>query len=92
MMLDLMEREARLLDLEAKLLDLDAKTWAYAEPPPDRSHVQPTIWSLLAQAGPTDLETIKQIKELDPVDRGARNRSPNPYLGPKSRANWQISI
>jgi hypothetical protein len=31
--------------------------------------VQPTIWNLLAQAGPTDLETIKRIQELDPIEK-----------------------
>jgi hypothetical protein len=62
MMLDLMEREA-------KLLGLDAETRSHAEPPPDRSHVQPTVWTILAQAPPTDLETIKRIQELDPIEK-----------------------
>jgi hypothetical protein len=34
---------------------------------PDRSHVQPAIWNLLAQAPPTDLETLKRIQGLDPI-------------------------
>jgi hypothetical protein len=55
MMRDLIEREA-------KLLGLDAKTPNHAEPPPDRSHVRPTIWNLLAQAPPTGLETPKRIQ------------------------------
>ena len=59
MMLDLMEREA-------KLLGLDAATRNRMERP-DRSQVQPTVWSLLAQAPPTDLETLKRIPELDPA-------------------------
>lgn len=60
--LDLMEREA-------KLLGLDAKTRSRGEPPPDRSHAQPTVWSLVAQVGPTDLETLKRIQELDPIQK-----------------------
>jgi hypothetical protein len=60
MALDLMEREA-------KLLNLDAKTRNRIEPTPERSQVQPTIWNLLAQAPPTDLETLKRIQELDPI-------------------------
>jgi hypothetical protein len=31
--------------------------------------VQPTVWSLLAQAEPTDLETLKRIQELDPIKK-----------------------
>jgi hypothetical protein len=61
-MLDLMEREANLLGLDAKIRNR-------AEPPADRSHVQPTIWNHLAQAPPTDLETLKRIQELDPIEK-----------------------
>ena len=61
MMLDLMEREA-------KLLGLDAATRNRIERP-DRIQVQPTLWNLLAQAGPTDVETIKRIQELDPIEK-----------------------
>jgi hypothetical protein len=68
MMRDLMEREA-------KLLGLDAKTRNHAEPPPDRSHVQPTIWNLLAQAPSIDLETPKRIQELDPIEKPGTAKS-----------------
>ncbi len=66
MMLDLMEREA-------KLLGLDAATRNRIERP-DRIQVQPTLWNLLAQAGPTDVETIKRIQELDPIEKPERYR------------------
>jgi hypothetical protein len=62
MALDLMEREA-------KLLGLDAEMRNHVEPPPNRSQVQPTIWNLLAQAPRTDLETLKRIQELDPIEK-----------------------
>ena len=68
MMRDLMEREA-------KLLCLDAKTRNHAEPPPDRRHVQPTIWNLLAQAPSIDLETPKRIQELDPIEKPGTAKS-----------------
>jgi len=73
MMLDLMEREA-------KLLGLDAATRNRMERPdhsrvqPERTQVEPTIWSLLAQAEPTDVETIKRIQELDPIEKPERYR------------------
>jgi hypothetical protein len=44
MMLDLME-------LEAKLLGLDAATQKRIERSPERSQLQPTVWSLLAGGG-----------------------------------------
>ena len=71
--LDLMEREA-------KLLGLDAETRNPMERPRD-SHVPPTIWNLLAQAGPTDLETIKRIQELDPIEKPDHAKSTD-GLGP----------
>ena len=48
---------------------LDAEMRNQMEPPPDRGQVQPTTWSLLARAGPTDLETLKRIQELDPIQK-----------------------
>jgi hypothetical protein len=33
--------------------------------------VQPTVWNLLAKVGPTDLETIKRIQELEPIEKPA---------------------
>ena len=68
MALDLMEREA-------KLLGLDAEMRNQLESLPDRSQVQPTIWNLLAQAGPTDLETIRRIQELDPIEKPEHAKS-----------------
>ena len=65
MALGLMEREAKLLGLDAKIRNHPTPP----APPPDRSHVQPTIWNLLAQVGPTDLETIKRIQDLDPIKK-----------------------
>ena len=61
MALDLMEREAKLLGLDAEMRNHVER--------PERSQVQPTIWSLLAQAEPTDLETLKQIQDLDPIEK-----------------------
>ena len=55
------------MEREAKLLGLDVETRNRVE----RSHqiqVQPMVWSLLAEAAPTDLETIKRIQELDPIE------------------------
>jgi hypothetical protein len=69
MALELMEREA-------KLLGLDAATRNRIERSPERSHVQPTVWSLLAQAGPTDLETIRRIQELDPIQKPDQAKNP----------------
>jgi predicted transcriptional regulator len=57
------------MERQAKLLGLDAAMRNRKEPSPDLSHVQPTIWNVLAQAGPTDLETIKRIQELDPIEK-----------------------
>jgi hypothetical protein len=65
-----------LLDREAKLLGLDAETRNRMQLPPDRSRVQPTIWNYLAQAPPTDLETIKRIQELDPIQKPERAKEP----------------
>jgi hypothetical protein len=62
MALDLMEREA-------KLLGLDAETRNHLERPPGRTQVQPTVWNLLAKVGPSDLETLKRIQELDPIQK-----------------------
>jgi hypothetical protein len=62
MALDLMEREA-------KLLGLDAEMRNRMERPPGRTQVQPTVWSLLAKVGPSDLETLKRIQELDPIEK-----------------------
>jgi hypothetical protein len=62
MALDLMEREA-------KLLGLDAEVRNHVEPPSDRSQVQQTVWSLIAKAEPTDLETIRRIQEADPIEK-----------------------
>jgi hypothetical protein len=38
--------------------------------------VQPTIWNFLAQAPPTDLETKKQIQELDPIEKPDHAKEP----------------
>jgi hypothetical protein len=74
MALELMEREA-------KLLGLDAATGNRVERRSNEvrtggDNVQPTVWSLLAQAGPTDLETIKRVQELDPIERPERAKEP----------------
>jgi hypothetical protein len=61
-----------LMEREAKLLVLDAEMRNRLERPPDRSQVQPTIWNYLAQAPPTDLETLKRIQELDPIEKPDR--------------------
>jgi hypothetical protein len=58
-----------LMEREAKLLGLDAEMRNHHKPPPDRSQVQPTVWSLIAKAEPTDLETLKRIQELDPIEK-----------------------
>jgi hypothetical protein len=52
----------------AKLLGLDAEVRNRMERP-EQSRVQPTVWSLLAQVPPTDLETIERIQELDPIEK-----------------------
>jgi hypothetical protein len=59
---DVMERQA-------KLLGLDAGTGSHVLPPAERRQPEPTVWDVLAQAPPTDLETIKRIQELDPVEK-----------------------
>jgi hypothetical protein len=66
---DLMERET-------KLLGLDAETRNHVKLPPERSQVQPTVWSLLAKVGPSDLETLKRIQELDPIERPDNSKEP----------------
>jgi hypothetical protein len=66
----------QLMEREAKLLGLDAATRNRIERSPERSHVQPTVWNLLAQVGPTDLETIKRIQELDPIEKPERAKEP----------------
>lgn len=66
----------KLMEREAKLLGFDAATQKRIERSPERSQMQPTIWSLLAQAVPTDLETIKRIQELDPIERPLRAKEP----------------
>jgi hypothetical protein len=57
-----------LMEREAKLLGLDAETRNRMECL-DRSQVQPTVWNLLSQVGPTDLETIERIQELAPIKK-----------------------
>jgi hypothetical protein len=57
-----------LLDREAKLLGLAAETRNRMERPPGRTQVQPTVRNLLAKVGPSDLETLKRIQELDPIE------------------------
>jgi hypothetical protein len=72
MALDLMEREA-------KLLGLDAEMRNHYEPPPDRSQVQPTVWSLLAKAEPTDLALAAPHNEPCPewrLDRAGHRFDP----------------
>jgi hypothetical protein len=63
--LELMEREAKLLGLDAK----NGNHPAPPGPPPDSSQLQPTVWSLLAQAAPTDQALIERIQELDPIEK-----------------------
>ena len=66
------------MEREAELLGLDAETRNRMERPsvtevrPSGNRVQPTVWNLLAQAEPTDSETIKRIQELDPIEKPAR--------------------
>jgi hypothetical protein len=50
-------------------LGLDAEMRNRMERPPGRTQVQPTVWNLLAKVGPSDLETLKQIQELDPIEK-----------------------
>jgi hypothetical protein len=67
------------MEREAKLLGLDAKNRNHPAPPgppPGSSQLQPTVWSLLAQAEPTDLETIKRIQELDPIQKPDQAKNP----------------
>jgi hypothetical protein len=68
MALDLIERET-------KLLGLDAATRNRIEWP-DHSQVEPTVWNLLAQAPPTELETLRRIQELDPIEKPGCAKEP----------------
>jgi hypothetical protein len=69
MMLELIKRQAR-------LLGLDAKRWNHAEPSPEHAQVKPTVWDLLAHSEPTDLETIRRIQELDPIEKPEHAKDP----------------
>ena len=60
-----------LLEREAKPLGLDAETRNTVEPPdsaPDRG----TVFNLLAQVEPLSAEMLKQIHELDPIEKPER--------------------
>ena len=43
---------------------------------PGGDQVQPTIWNLLAQAPGTDLEMLKRIQELDPIEKPDDTQEP----------------
>jgi len=66
MALDLMEREA-------KLLGLDAKTRERMERPESTPH-RGTVFDLLAHVEPLSAEMLKQIQELDPIEKPDRKR------------------
>jgi hypothetical protein len=57
------------MERQAKVLGLDKETWSHVEPPAERRQLEPTVWNVLAQAPPTDLETLKRIQELDPIEK-----------------------
>jgi hypothetical protein len=64
MMLDLMEREARLLRLDAEMRNRVTR-------PVSAPH-RGTVFDLLAQVEPLSAEMLKQIQELDPIAKSQR--------------------
>jgi hypothetical protein len=57
-----------LLDREAKLLGLDAETRNRMERPVSAPH-RGTVFDLLAQVEPLSAEMLKQIQDLDPIEK-----------------------
>ena len=53
---------------------------------PGGDQVQPTIWNLLAQAPGTDLEMLKRIQELDPIE------NPTTPKNPEWRSCWRFGF
>jgi hypothetical protein len=76
MALDLMEREAKLLGLDAETRNRMKRRPRGNQPQPGGNQIKPTIWSLLAQVAPTDLETITRIQELEPIKKPEQAKKP----------------